>query len=208
MTKIQLRIVMIVLAVVAGLVLAGVFAAFQKPDGQGRTPRLIAVTSDEFAGPFTVVDQDGKTITEKDYAGQYKLIYFGFTFCPAICPTELSKMTTALKALSPAEAEKIQPLFVTVDPERDTPKVMKTYISMFHPKLIGLTGTPEQIKDMLKTYKIYAAKVEDPALSEYTMDHSSFVYFIAPDGRLLHIFKMPDTAAEMQQTIQAWLSQK
>lgn len=167
---------------------------------------LLAVTEDVFGGPFSLVDHNGKTVTDKDYADKFKLIYFGFTFCPAICPTELAKMTAALNALG-EEAKKIQPLFITVDPERDTVEKMKPYVALFHPSLVGLTGTPEQIKNTTKAYKIYAAKVEDPSLSDYTVDHSSFIYLIAPDGRLLYIFKSSDDASVLERITRQWISQ-
>lgn len=112
-------------------------------------------------------------------------------------------MTTALTDLGEAGAD-ILPMFITVDPERDTVEKMKNYVSLFHPSFVGLTGTPEQIAKTLKAYKIYAAKRQDETMTEYTMDHSSFIYFIAPDGRLLHIFKMQDDASVMTQTIAAW----
>lgn len=184
-------------------VIAIVVASFQKPGGP-TAPRLMAVTQDAFGGPFSLMDHHGNSVTEKTYAGQYKLMYFGFTFCPAICPTELSKITASLNALG-EDAKRIQPIFVTVDPERDTVQKMKSYVELFHPSLVGLTGTQDQISSMLKSYKIFAAKVDDPNLTEYTMDHSSFIYLIAPDGRLLHIFKIGDTADAMTTTIRAWL---
>lgn len=175
----------------------------ESPDTSG----LIAVTPEAFGGPFTLTDHNGKTVTEKDFTGKYRLIYFGFTFCPAICPTELSKITAALKTMGP-DADKILPIFVTVDPARDTPDKMKSYVSLFHPKLVGLTGTPGQIKAMLKEYKIYAARRQDPQMSEYTMDHSSFIYFMAPDDRLLRIFKVDDSADDIARSAQQWMAQE
>ncbi len=202
------RFALIAAAALLGLILAGIAFYVQKngaltPDGP---QSLIAVTSNAFGGPFTLTDHNDKTVTEKDFAGKYRLIYFGFTFCPAICPTELSKITSALKTLGD-KANLIQPIFITVDPERDTPEKMKDYISLFHPSLIGLSGTPEQIKKALKGYKIYAAKREEPGMTEYTMDHSSFIYFIGPDDRLLHIFKMEDNAQTMAEIVSGWIAQ-
>ncbi len=171
---------------------------------QGMSNQMIAVTDNAFGGPFTLVDQDNKTVTEKDFTGKFRLIYFGFTYCPAICPTELSKITNAMKGLG-ERGNIIQPMFITVDPERDTPEKMKNYISLFNPSLVGLTGTPDQIKQALKGYKIYAAKVQDAGMSDYTMDHSSFIYFMGPDDRLLYIFKTEDTAQQMTDIIGQWL---
>lgn len=145
-------------------------------------------------GPFTLVNQDGKTVTEKNYEGKYKLIYFGFTSCPAICPTELAKMTKAMKALPSAEADKIQPLFITVDPERDDVKTMKNYVSLFHPRLQGLTGTPAQIEAIKKTYRVYAAKEEPDGAGGYGVSHSSYIYFMGPRDELISIYKADDKA--------------
>lgn len=206
MNKIRLGILF--LSIVAGFAIALAAAYIQKngfPKSSGDT--LIAVTDDAFGGPFTLVDQDGKQVTEKDYTGRYRLIYFGFTYCPAICPTELSKITAALNKLG-GKSKDILPMFITIDPERDTAEKIKNYIKLFHPSLVGLTGTTEQIKTVLKNYKIYAAKRQDPSMSEYTMDHSSFIYLIAPDDRLLHIFKMQDDADAMADVMGRWLDRK
>ncbi|PZQ47243.1 MAG: SCO family protein [Micavibrio aeruginosavorus] len=204
----QTRMIILLLAALAGLVLAGAIAYFQlSADVKSEPGDLIAVTSDAFGGPFSLVDQNNQPVSEKSWPDQYKLIYFGFTYCPAICPTELGKITAAMNTLGDV-GKKIQPIFVTVDPERDTPAKMKDYVTLFHPSLVGLSGTPEQVKEMLKAYKIYAAKRQDPSMSDYTMDHSSFIYFIAPDGRLLQIFKMDDDAAAMSKTISQWMAQE
>lgn len=188
----------IVSIVVAALLFAGLVAWFQiqQENPVASSPYL----AENFGGPFTLTDHTGRAVTDKDFAGTYRLIYFGFTFCPAICPTELAKITEALDTLGP-DADKITPLFITVDPERDTAAVMKSYVELFHPRLVGLTGTPAQIKQAAKNYKIYYAKVEDPALTEYTMDHSSFIYFIDPQNNLLRIFRTADEAPAMAQAI-------
>ncbi len=201
------RIFILVAAVAMGFAVAALLYVVEKnmparPDGT-----LHAVTEDKFGGPINLTDQNGKKVTDADFAGKYRLMFFGFTFCPAICPTELSKITTVMKNLGGAGKD-IQPIYVTVDPERDTAAKMKSYVSLFHPTLVGLTGSPQEIKDTLKAYKIYAAKVQQEGLTEYTMDHSTFTYFIAPDGRLLHIFKLDDTAAFMADTISAWMAQE
>ncbi len=158
------------------------------------------VVAENFGGPFTLTDHTGKQVSDKDFAGTYRLIYFGFTYCPAICPTELAKMAKALGTLGPV-GDVITPIFVTVDPERDTKDVMAKYVEMYHPRLIGLTGTPDQIKQTAKAYKIYYAKVDDPQMTEYTMDHSSFIYFMDPDDNLVAIFRADDSADVIAQTI-------
>ncbi len=196
------------LTITFAAIIAGIISSFS-PIAIQSQPKisLMAVTDDAFGGPFTLTNHLGQNVTDKDYTGKYRLIYFGFTFCPAICPTELSKMTSVMNDLGDRSKE-IQPLFMTVDPERDTVEKMKNYVSLFHSSLIGLTGTSDQIKSVLKDYKIYAAKVDDPSLSEYTMDHSSFIYFIAPDDRLLHIFRINDSADVMTAKIMQWMDKK
>jgi protein SCO1/2 len=157
----------------------------------------MAVAGADIGGPFTLLDHTGKTVTDNDFADSYRLIYFGFTYCPAICPTELQKISAVLKNLEQDQADlaaKIQPLFISVDPERDTPEVMKEYVSLFHPRLIGLTGSVAQIDDVKKNYRIYAAKVKPEASTEYTVDHSSFIYFMSPQGQLLGIYRSTDSA--------------
>lgn len=195
--------------VLTSLILGGLYF-YMKSGTQELAPvpdRLIPVTENAFAGPYELTNHLGARVDQTTYSAKYKLIYFGFTFCPAICPTELQKITYALNALGD-KAQIIQPLFITVDPERDTVETMKGYVSLFHSSLIGLTGTPEDIKAALKTFKIYAAKVQTEEMTEYTMDHSSFIYLIAPDGRLLHIFKIEDTAEDMTAKIGQWLAQE
>ena len=139
-------------------------------------------------GPFTLTDQEGRRVTEKDFLGRYMLVFFGFTYCPDICPTELQVMTAALDAMGPV-AEKIQPVFVSIDPERDTPEVMKAYVANFGPRLIGLTGTPEEIAAVAKAYRVYYAKAANQnAPDDYLMDHSSIIYLMGPDGSFVKHF--------------------
>jgi len=158
-------------------------------------------------GPFSLTDQDGRRVTEKDFLGRYMLVFFGFTYCPDICPTELQVMTAALDAMGPA-AEKIQPVFVSVDPERDTPGVMKAYVANFGPRLIGLTGTPEEIAAMAKAYRVYYAKAANQnAPGDYLMDHSSIIYLMDQDGGFVKHFAYTTDAerltSELKQAIAA-----
>ena len=203
--EIKNRIVRIfVLAVVALAIGAGT-AWYQNEFQQGRvtqqgvssSEKPLPVAGLEIGGPFSLTDHTGKAVTEKEYAGKYQLTYFGFTYCPAICPTELQKVSRVIKALEknkPELAEKVQPLFITVDPMRDTVEVMKDYVSLFHPKLVGLTGTQPQIDFVTKAYRIFARKVDDPEQNDYTVDHSSYLYLMGPDNKLLGIYRMDDDA--------------
>ena len=148
-------------------------------------------------GPFSLTNPLGEDVTEKDFEGQYKLIYFGFTYCPAICPTELQKISRVMSALEknqPETAATMQPLFITIDPERDTVPVMREYVRLFHPKLIGLTGSVPQLDFIKKAYRVFAAKVEDESMNDYTMDHSSFIYLMGPDNTLVSMYRVSDSA--------------
>ncbi|TDP49247.1 protein SCO1/2 [Zavarzinia compransoris] len=136
-------------------------------------------------GPFGLIDEDGKPVTEKSWPGKYLLVFFGFTYCPDVCPTTLAQMTEVLKDLGPA-ADRIQPLFITVDPERDGAAELKNYTSSFDPRITGLTGDRSQIDAVLKTYRGVALRRGEG--EDYTMDHSTLVYLMGPDGRLKWIF--------------------
>lgn len=172
----------------------------QAGDPQGTGVALVG-------GPFTLTDHNGREVTEKTFLGKYMLVFFGFTFCPDICPTELQVISAALDQMGPA-GEAIQPVFITVDPARDTPDVLKAYLSNFGPRLIGLTGTPEQIAAAAKAYRVYYAKAANSSADEnYMMDHSTIIYLMGPDGRFLR--HMPYTsdaaklAAELKESVTA-----
>jgi len=156
-------------------------------------------------GPFSLVDQDGRRVTEKDFLGRYMLVFFGYTYCPDVCPTELQVMSAALDQMGP-EADRIQPVFVSVDPARDTPEVLKAYVGNFGPRLIGLTGTPEEIAAVAKAYRVYYAKAGNGSSgTDYLMDHSSIIYLMGPDGRFItHMAYTTDAAklsAELKETL-------
>lgn len=147
-------------------------------------------------GSWTLTDHNGQTVTDRDVTGSYRLMFFGFTYCPDICPTELRRLTLVLEGLGD-EAAKVKPLFVTIDPERDTPEVLKEYLGRFDDRILGLTGTVEQVKHMEKIFKVYSAKAEDPALTDYMVNHSALVYLLSPDDKVLHLFHSKDTPEEM-----------
>lgn len=156
-------------------------------------------------GPFTLTDQNGRRVTEKDFLGKYMLVFFGYTYCPDVCPTELQVMMAALDAMGP-EADKVQPVFISVDPARDTPEVLKAYVGNFGPRLIGLTGKPEEVATVAKAYRVYYAKAGNTSsASDYLMDHSSIIYLMGPDGRFVK--HMPYTtdatklAAELKEAL-------
>ena len=144
-------------------------------------------------------------MTESSFPGQYLLLYFGYTYCPDVCPTSLQTMRLALEQLTPEALARVQPLFITVDPQRDRPADVKEYAGFFHPKLIGLTGTQAQIDAATKAYTVYARKVElKDSAAEYLIDHSAITYLMAPDGSLAAVFQhgiAPKAMAEQLQSI-------
>jgi protein SCO1/2 len=136
-------------------------------------------------GPFTLENGSGKPVTDRDFRGKYMLVYFGYTFCPDVCPTTLNAVADAMDKLGAASA-RIQPLFITVDPKRDTPAVVKQYAAAFGPNIQGLTGTVDQIAQVAKEYRVYYAEHRTgPGPDDYSMDHSSVLYFMGPDGAFL-----------------------
>ena len=143
--------------------------------------RRSAARAEGIGGPFTLVDGDGKTVTDADFAGKWMLVYFGYTHCPDACPTALQDMANALDMLDPAQRDKVALVFITIDPARDTPAVMKDYVSNFAAPITALSGSAEQIAKAARAYRVYYAKHEDEDGS-YAMDHSSVIYVMNPRG--------------------------
>ena len=141
-------------------------------------------------GPFTLVNQDGKQVTEKDFLGGYMLVFFGYTYCPDVCPTVLSDIASTLDMLGEEKAGKITPVFITVDPARDTPEHLAEYVKFFHPRTVGLSGTEDQIKAVAREYRVYYRKNEAKGddSQDYLVDHTSIIYLIGPDGKLVTHF--------------------
>ena len=171
-----------VVAVVAVLAGRQYLGEGDRTDGRSMLPTI--------GGPFTLIDQTGKTVKNSDLEGRVLLIFFGYTFCPDVCPTALTIMAEALDLLG-AKADDITPVFITVDPQRDTPEVLKSFIENFHPSIVGLTGSPEQIAAIAKSYHAYYMKViegEEEADEGYLMYHISNLYLMAPGGKFLARF--------------------
>jgi protein SCO1/2 len=145
-------------------------------------------------GPFSLMDQDRRPVTEASFGGRFLLVYFGYAYCPDVCPTELGIVASAMDELGPL-ADRVTPVFISVDPDRDTPEFLADYVSRFHPRMIGLTGTAEQVAAAARAYRVYYAKVNRPDMTQYLMDHSSFIYLVGPDGRVRALFR-PETAPE------------
>ena len=135
-------------------------------------------------GPFELTDQTGRRRTDADFRGKLVVLYFGYTYCPDVCPTELQSISLALDKLGKA-AEAVQPLFITVDPERDTPARLAEYVSSFHPRLIGLTGSVAEIRKTAIAYRTFFVKNSATAPGEYSVDHTGFIYVVGKDGRYL-----------------------
>ena len=159
-------------------------------------------------GPFSLVDQNGKTVTDAQFAGRYRLIYFGYTFCPDVCPTDLQTLMKGLKLFETqdaARAAKVQPIFVTIDPERDTPPVLRQWVAAFHPRLIGLTGTPAQIAAVAKEYAVYYKKVETPGSGAYLMDHARQAVLFGPKGEPLALIPQDETPEAAAAALAKWV---
>jgi protein SCO1 len=150
-------------------------------------------------GPFALIDHTGKLRTDEDFRGKLLLIYFGYSYCPDVCPTDLQQIGLAVDGLG-ARAEAVQPLFITLDPERDTAVHLAEYVPLFHPRLIGLTGNAEQIRRVALAYKVYYAKYP-PDSSDYVIDHSSFIYLVDKAGKYIGFFPPGTTADRMIEII-------
>jgi protein SCO1/2 len=138
-------------------------------------------------GPFELTSHNGRRVTNKDFGGQLMLVYFGFTYCPDICPAGLQVISAALDKMGD-RATGVAPLFISVDPERDTPEQLKRYMDSFHKSILGLTGSAEDVDKAAKAYRVYYRKAKDPTLSEYTIDHTSFIYLMDTKGEYITHF--------------------
>jgi cytochrome oxidase Cu insertion factor (SCO1/SenC/PrrC family) len=193
-------------AVIAALALAS-HAFSQEPD-PGRAARLmddLMWGRGHVGGPFALVDQNGVQRTDADFRGKLLIVFFGYTTCPDICPSELMEIGLALDRLGQAGSD-VQPLFITVDPERDTPEVLAKYVTNFHPRLIGLTGTPEQIRAVGDAYKAYYAKYQPPDSAVYLIDHTGFTYLMGRSGEYLGFFPPGTTSDRMVEIIRQHLT--
>lgn len=178
------------------LMLAPAFAGEAPTRSPAEVMDILMWNREPVGGPFALIDHTGKPRTERDFRGKLMLIYFGFTWCPDICPTDLQAIGLALDKLG-IDADNVQPLFITVDPERDTAEHLAEYVPMFHPRLIGLTGSLEAIRKVADAYKVYYAKVDPPKDDGgyYTVDHTAYIYLMDREGNYLGFFP-PGTSAD------------
>ncbi len=151
-------------------------------------------------GPFALVDPAGHTVTDRDLRGRYLLVYFGYTFCPDVCPTTLTAIAGALDRLGP-QAAHVQPVFITVDPARDTPKVVGQYAAAFSPRILALTGAQPAIDKVAAEYRVYVARHADDGKGDYTVDHSSIIYLMGPDGHFIAPIAADEPAKAMANDI-------
>jgi cytochrome oxidase Cu insertion factor (SCO1/SenC/PrrC family) len=189
---------LIIFLIGLGVVL-GVFVAGHWWSGE---PQNIVAAA--IGGPFALTDQNGVVRHDSDFRGKLMLIYFGYTYCPDACPAALTVMTSALDELGNA-AKDVQPIFITVDPERDTVVQMKSYASNFHPRLLALTGSAEKTTAAARAYRIYFEKVKPEGSSDYLVDHSSLTFLMGRDGKFLTYFGPEVTADQMAAAIKKYL---
>ena len=159
-------------------------------------------------GEFTLTGEDGSTVRWSDFTGRYRIVYFGFTYCPDVCPTDVQRAMAGLRAFAAEEpdlAEQIQPLFVSVDPERDTPDKLAEFTDNFHPRLIGLTGTPEQIEEAKTAFAIYSGRGEDQPGGGYLVDHSNITYLFGPSGEPLATLPTDQGPEAVAQELAKWV---
>jgi protein SCO1 len=199
------RLLIVILAGFLVGALGGAAALIVTSSAQG--PKVETTGTALIGGPFTLVDQNGKTVTDRDFRGKYMLIFFGFTNCPDICPAELQVMSAALDALG-SKADEVVPVFVTLDPERDTSEVVGTYVKNFGKNFVGLTGSPSAIANAAKAYRVTYSKFEYNGKDvnyRYSIDHSALVYLMDKDGQYLTHFTYGTPASKMTETMRSYL---
>lgn len=175
-------------------------------EGSKKSPADAPLAGASIGGPFTLVDGDGKTVRDTDFAGKYRIMYFGYTFCPDVCPVDVQNIGGAMKLLDkqdPALSARIVPIFVTIDPARDTPKVVKEFTSAFYPRMIGLTGSAEAIDAAAKAYRVPYAKRVTP--SGYLMDHGRQAYLMGPQGEPIALLPQDQSPAAIVAEIERWI---
>ena len=188
---------------IAGMLLALLLGGCSPP-GSAAPP----LEGAKLGGPFTLTDQDGRQVSDKQFDGRYRLIYFGFTYCPDVCPVDLQNIGQALRQLEKSDPElaaRVQPIFISVDPARDTPPVLKQYVSAFHPRLIGLTGSEAQIAEVAKKHGVFYQKDERSGAKDYMVDHSRIALLFGPKGEPIAIVPHDKDADGIAEEMKRWL---
>jgi protein SCO1 len=191
---------------IVGCFLAGaLIGAYALMLGANTDRRVESTGKALVGGPFSLVDPAGKTVTDQDFRGRYMLVFFGFTHCPDICPAELQVMSQALDQLGD-KASEVVPIFITLDPERDTPEAVGAYVKNFGPRIVGLTGSPEAIAAAAKAYRVsYAKAGNEENKDNYTIDHSALAYLMGPDGQYITHIPYGTPVAEVTEILRRYL---
>jgi len=182
----------------AASLIVGLLVMFWAMGGVSKVAQPAAI-----GGPFQLTDQNGKAVTDKSLKGKPTLIFFGYTHCPDVCPTSLFEMSEVLRAMG-KEADKVNAIFISVDPERDTPAAMKDYLTSFDPHLEGLSGDPAEVAKVITSYRVYAKKVPTKD-GDYTMDHTALIYLMDRDGRFVSPFNLKRTPEEAATELKRYL---
>lgn len=210
MNNTRVRKILLIVAIFMALAVLAILvnALLVKQGIKQSTNQSISTQQPKLKANFSLMDETGAHVTEQNFAGQYRLVYFGFSFCPDVCPMQLQVIGEALDIVEDIlrdkknEVEKITTLFISLDAARDTPEVLTKYTDLFNPMIIGLTGTKEQIKQAAQAFKVYYALVEDKeSEAGYTVDHSSIVYLLGPDNEFLKAYTHRDTAENIAQDL-------
>lgn len=189
---------------VAALAVAMLPAACSGP----ATPAKPPLEGARIGGPFTLTNQDGKQVTDRDFAGKYRIVYFGYTFCPDVCPVDARNIGLGLSAVEksdPALGAKIVPIFISVDPARDTPAVLKSFVANFHPRMVGLTGSAAAIDAVAKEYAVYYKKGELTPGGGYMVDHARATYLMDPEGKPLALLPQDQSPEAIAAEIKRWV---
>jgi protein SCO1/2 len=196
-TLLKTRLLAISTLLVAAVVAGAAGYSMLRPEGSAVSSGKALV-----GGSFSLTSHEGKRVTDKDFRGKYMLVTFGYTYCPDVCPAELQIISAAMDLLG-KRAEEIQPIFITVDPERDTVAALAQYMPNFHSSYLGLTGTPEEVRTAARAYRVYYAKAQGQGSEDYLMDHSSIIYLIDKQGTFLKHFSYGTDAKSLAEGIAA-----
>ncbi len=196
----NLRILLACALAVMVIATAGLAALSLIPSPPQTTNSMVGA----LGGPFTLTAADGRIVTDQTYRGKWVLIYFGYTSCPDACPTALNNMGVALDRLGP-EAAALQPVFITVDPKRDTREALAEYLKSFDPHIVALTGSEEQIAAVVKEYRVYVSAHPESG-GNYTVDHSSFYYLINPEGKFVRVIAGDVSGEELGERLRHWMN--
>lgn len=176
--------------------------------GQAESPGTPPLAGARIGGPFVLTDSSGKVVRDTDFAGKWRIMYFGYTYCPDVCPVDVQNIAAGVKAFEDESAElgaKVVPIFVTVDPERDTPAVVGKFVSAFHPRMVGLTGSAQAIADAARAYGVTYAKSQPPGASEYLMDHSRTAILMDPQGRPVALLPQDEGGPAVAAELKKWV---